>query len=161
MQVSGRAPVATVVSGLAQHPLGTDCDLGVDAIVVGDRHQVPGAEHTCPPQQVRIGGVADQHHDPALAARGDQVVLLVRLDHHDAVALRDESLRQQPALAAQPADDHVIAPEAQEELLPAIAEQPQQRADRGPGREEGDEEAGHVERPGHWPSTSPEFIGMS
>ena len=78
-------------------------------------------------------------------------MVLVSLDHDHPVALRGKALRQQPALAAQPADDHVVAPEAQEELLPAVAEKGQQRADRGPGREQGDEEAPGLQLPAHRP----------
>jgi hypothetical protein len=63
-------------------------------------------------QQVRFAGIPGQHDHALLAAGFDEVVRPVRFDHHHLLAARCEALGQQPALATQPADDHVVAPEA-------------------------------------------------
>ena len=124
-------------------------DFRVDPVIAAEAEQVAGAGDAGFAQQPRLGGVADQHYPAQVAALAHQIVLGVLLDHHHGLTALQEAAGQDQALAPQPADHHVLAPEAQPQGTQLAGKDSRQRLQSGVGGDQRGQDTRRVQLPRH------------
>ena len=133
---------------LAGEPLGRRGDVDVRPVLGGDRYEMVRATGLRAAQHLRVGRVAREHGDAALAEPGVRGLASSR---STTITRRPASCRavaMRKALVAQPDDDDVVAREEPDrEQAGLLAEQRQERRERRVTEDQRAEQPGDLELP--------------